>query len=134
MTTMNRKLSGYFLILVSLLFGLASTALIYQGVIHASGTLLAFGVLFCSLGMYVYSFSQTQIIKSTQELQIAVTGGFAAPRWISWLLSISSLVAGLMIATDNNLTPHEDWLVKFFPFLLISLLGALAATVKRGKK
>ena len=73
-------------------------------------------------------------MNSSPEMHAVLIGGSAAQSWISWLLSVSSLLAGLMIANNKDIAPDTNFPVKFAPFLFNSLLGVLAATVGRNKK
>jgi len=106
---MYPKVLPYALITISMTLGFASAALLYQAVIHESGFLLALAFAGGSLGLYVLSFSRTQLMNSSPEMHTVLIGGSAAPSWISWLLSISSLRAGLMIANNKDIVPDTNF-------------------------
>jgi hypothetical protein len=128
-----KKFAAYLLILASAGLFLFSMVMMVAGIATASETLGAMGVFVLSLGLYLYYFSRTQLINSKQMLHLEISGGFAAPKWVSWLLSISTLLVGLVVATNKEISIGEDWKIKFVPLLFISLLGAIAATSRRRK-
>ena len=130
---MIKKIAAYLLILVSAGLLLMSMVMMVTGIASASGTLVAIGVFGLSLGLFLFYFSRTQLLNSEQIFHLVISGDFAVPKSVSWLLSISSLVVGLVFATNKELSTAEDWKIKFVPLLFFSLLGSIAATSRRRK-